>query len=350
MTSSSRIAVVLAFVASALSVVAPLALGVAAPSVALARRARRLPPIFTTTHAGPLLRVVGEAPTGVQPKSVTISPDGATLAVCIFGRLNHDNVRFYDARTLRPTGSVSFPGNAVESAWSADSRTLYVSNFRRHNLHVIDVAARRLLGTVRVGRHPKVVVAAPDGHTVYVANWAGRSVSVVDTRTMTEVRRLPTGIHPRGMAVRRDGRLLVLSFEESLLHEFSPDGRELRREPICTYPRHIVLSPDESRAFVSCTLRGLSWYETDTLRRIGTAPTGQNPRTIASTRDGRWIATADFDTSTVTIVDTTGSTHRSTAPEGADRIVGLAVDPTAALRVYITSWQTDRVMALEPRQ
>ena len=328
----------------------PLALGAAAaPSHASARRTRRLPPIFTTTRAGPLLQVVADAHTGVQPKSVTVSPDGNLLAVCIFGQPNHDNVRFYDAHTLAALGSVSFPGNAVESAWSADSRTLYVSNFRRHTLHVVDVAARRVVGTVRVGRHPKVVAVAPDGHTVYVANWAGQSVSVVDTRTMTEVRRLPTGIHPRGMAVRRDGRLIVLSFEESLLHEFAPDGHELRREPLCTYPRHIVLSPDERRAFVSCTLRGLSWYETDSLHRLGTAPTGQNPRTIAATHDGRWIATADFDTSTVTLVDTTENTHRSTAPEGADRIVGLAVDPGAALRVYITSWQTDRVMALQPR-
>src|SRR5690606_23689472 len=109
-------------------------------------------------------------------------------------------------------GAVHFEGNAVESAWSADGRTLYVSNFRRNVLEVIDVPSRTVVAEVPVGSHPKTVTLDVDGTTVYVANYFGNSISVVDARTLREVRRLPTGERPRGLGMLADGTLLAASF------------------------------------------------------------------------------------------------------------------------------------------
>lgn len=44
---------------------------------------------------------------------------------------------------------------------SADGKRLYVTSERTNNLHVIDIAARRVIGTVPVGRRPVAVVSVP---------------------------------------------------------------------------------------------------------------------------------------------------------------------------------------------
>ena len=73
-------------------------------------------PVFRTERGGPELSVITRAATGVQPKSVSVSPDGRRVVVCNFGRPDRDNVFVYDAETLEHTGTVTFAGNAVESA------------------------------------------------------------------------------------------------------------------------------------------------------------------------------------------------------------------------------------------
>jgi YVTN family beta-propeller protein len=316
---------------------------------AQAERGHR-PPGATTRAGGPRLEIVARADTGSQPKSVNVSPDGSRVVVCNFGFRDHDNVWVYDARTLEHVGTINFRGNAVETAFSSDGRTLYVSNFRRAKLMVVDFATLTVRAEVDVGSDPKTIVLSPDGATIYVANYAGNSVSVVDAARLVETRRIRAGVQPRGMAVARDGRLFVASFRDHLTHVFDPgDYHELRTIPMCRFPRHLALSPDDSRLYVSCSsVRALHWHEVADGRRTGIAPVGENPRTIDISDDGRYIAVADYDSSTVSVVDTVALTHRTNEFRGADRIVGVAIQPGADLRVYATSWNTSRVLALEP--
>ena len=69
-----------------------------------------------THRGGPALRVSQRVITGVQPKSVTLSPDGRRVWVCNFGRPDRDNMKVYDADSLELVGTVNFEGNAVETA------------------------------------------------------------------------------------------------------------------------------------------------------------------------------------------------------------------------------------------
>jgi YVTN family beta-propeller protein len=311
------------------------------------------------THAGgPRLAVVARAVTGVQPKSVNVSPDGTRVITCSFGHPDSDNVAVYDGETLQPAGTISFPGNAVESTWSPDGRTLYVSNFRNDQLMVIDWPSLRVRGQVQCGSDPKTIAVSPDGRTVYVANYGGAGVSVIDAERLVELRRLPTGHKPRGIAVAPDGRLFVASFEEDVLHEFAPGASvETRRIPLCRMPRHLALSPDGRRLYVTCTLNGVSWYDLGTGRFEGRAPTGRNPRTLDLSGDGRWIVTSDFDwrppasgrSSTVSLIDTVGLTHGVFPVAGSSQNVGIAIRPRGRFRAYVVSWNTRELIALEPR-
>lgn len=303
--------------------------------------------------------MVARASTGVQPKSVNVSPDGTRVVVCNFGRPDRDNVYVYDAETLVRVGAISFVGNAVESVFSSDARTLYVSNFRENVVEVIDfsscLSARPEApcnptprATVATGRLPKFMALSPDGATLYVANWGDRSVSVVDITSLTEVRRLPTLRHPRGLVVRPDGTLLAAAFHGDVVHVFGPgESEERTRFRMCQLPRHLLLSPDGATLYVTCSMGHVGFYDAQEGTRLGIGTLGRNPRSIGITADGRFIGAANFTSSDVSLVDTVERTHRTYPVPGARRIVGLAMHPRSSpVVLYATSWDTNEIVML----
>lgn len=316
------------------------------------------PHVFRTEPGGPELVVSQTVRTGVQPKSVNVSPDGTRVVVCNFGFADHDNVYVYDAMTLERVGVLTFEGNAVETVFTRDGRTLYVSNFRGHTVEVFDFAACTSASaaapcavtpraSIATARHPKFMALSPDERTLYVADWGDRAVSVVDTSTYRETRRLPTERHPRGLVVRPDGTLLAAAFDGDVVHVF-PAGAtaESTRWETCRFPRHLLLSPDARTMYVTCTLGSLGFYDAQTGRRFGIGTLHRNPRTIDISHDGRYVASANFTSSDVSVVDTVDHLHRSHRVPGADQIVGLAIHPGPALRIYATSWRTGQLFVL----
>ncbi|MCB9614150.1 MAG: YncE family protein [Sandaracinus sp.] len=312
-------------------------------------------PVYRTSPGGPALRVVGEVRTGVQPKSVEVSPDGRRVWVCNFGQLDRDNVWVYDAETLDRVGVVEFAGNAVETAFSPDGTTAYVSNFRRGVVEVIDTATFSVRGEVRVGANPKFMVVSPDGATLYVALYSQRRVAVVDTARLELVRQLRTGTQPRGMAIRPDGSLLVASFRSDFVQHFDASGAEVARFDTCPFPRHLQLGTDPNQLFVTCTLGTIGVYDVSTGRRVGVSPTGRNPRSLGLSADGRFAATANFHSSDVSLTDFATRTHRTSEVPGADQLVGLALrvygdgpEGRPRLRIFATSWNDHTLFVLEP--
>lgn len=314
---------------------------------------------FETSRGGPTLTLGSRVETGVQPKSVSISGDGRVLAVANFGFADHDNVYLYDSESLARIGTVSFPGNAVESVFSRDGRTLFVSNFRQSRVEVIELAGCTASApcsltpraSIATGAHPKWMVLSADERTLYVANWSDESVSMIDLARGVEQRRLPTGRHPRGLALLADGTVIAASFEEHTLHLFSAEGEARGTVRVCQMPRHLVTAPDGVHLYVTCSMGFVGLYEPHTGRRLGTGWLGRNPRTIAATRDGRFVAAANFTSGGVSLVDMIGHTHRSLPIEHADRIVGVAIHPDSTrLRLYATSWDGAELIAVEGRR
>lgn len=285
------------------------------------------------------------------PKSVSVSRDGERVVVCNFGFAGHDNVFVYDARSLVRTGAASFEGNAVESAFSPDGQTLYVSNFRRNRVEVIDFATLEVRAEIPVGTNPKTIAVSEDGGTLYVANYFDRSVSVVSVAEGRELRRLPTESRPRGLGVMHDGTLLAAAFHGERIHAFEPGAAAQREEwEVCRYPRDILPSPDRRGFYLTCSLGYIAFHRFDGSGRpgrpFGLAATGRNPRSIGLSADGRWLGVANFSSNDVTLVDTVARTHRRVDVPGARRIVGLAVHPGPGIRVYATSWDTNEVIML----
>jgi DNA-binding beta-propeller fold protein YncE len=334
-----------------------LLLAVLAP-VAVAASQSEPGALFRTRRGGPTLAMVARARTGIQPKSVNVSPDGSRVITCNFGRPDAHSVSFFDAYTLEAVGEASFAGNAVESVFRRDGSRLYVSNFRRHVVEVLDPSecyraspeapcALSPIQEIPVGQNPKFMALSPDETLLYVANYTGRSVSVVDLTSGVELRRLRTERHPRGMVVRPDGTLLVAAFHGDVIHVFPPGAsEESTRWESCALPRHLLLSPDAATLYVTCSMGTVGFYDAAGGERLGLAPVGRNPRSIAIGGDGRYVGAANFSSHDVSVVDTVARTHRTYEVEGAHGVVGLALHPGPGVRLYATSWDTNEVLML----
>ena len=138
-----------------------------------------------------------------------------------------------------------------------------------------------------------------------------------------------------------------------LVHVFERDATEQASElRPCRYPRALQLSPDESRLYASCSCcRQVRWFDRATGRLAGMAVTGENPRSIDLSDDGRWLAAADFDDTTVTLIDTRELTHRVVPVPDANQIVGVAIRARGDdIRVYGTSWLTGELVVLGTRE
>jgi len=300
---------------------------------------------------GPTLEITRRVRTGVQPKSIAMSPSGDRMYVCNFGLAGRRNVYVYDTTTLEKVGRIDFPGNAAEATVSPDGATVYVSNFGRSRIEVVDAATLEVTQQITVGSNPKFMVIDPERRLLYVSNWSSRSVSAVDLAAGRVDHTLRTGRHPRGLALLDDGTLLVGAMWDHVVQVYAPGSTRPDLEfDACENPRHLMLSPDQSRLYVSCSGdRLLRWFDPRTGEVLGEAPTGLNPRTIGVGPAGRFVAIADFSGSTVTLVDLVDGHYRTHELPRTNQIVGLAVAPHDPLRVFVTSWLTNQLLELRPR-
>ena len=108
---------------------------------------------------------------------LAIAPDGETLYV---GGGQEGRVIVFDLASGVRVGdvdaNVTFDGTTFEDSYigdlvlSEDGRTLYAVDQTNFRMIVIDVADRRVIASVPVGRYPFGVTLTPDGTRAYVAN------------------------------------------------------------------------------------------------------------------------------------------------------------------------------------
>ena len=297
----------------------------------------------------PQLELVLASMAGSLPKGVSISRDGSRLYVTNFGNQNRDNVVVYDADTLRRVDRLDVPGIVVESVCSPDGRTLYVSNFERGSVQFIDLATRRVVREVRTGPRPKVLVLSDDGTRLFAANWSGASVTEIDPNRGSVVRTLYAGRNPRGMALTRAGRLYVANFNGHTIDVYDgPDMEQHHRiSPVCHIPRHLALSPDDATLYISCfSASELLAMNTATEQFDHHVPVGHWPKSVDVVAGGRFVVTADYGGSSVSIVDTADWTVSTVDIASMDHASGI-VAARAGLRFFVTGWYDGHIFAMD---
>jgi YVTN family beta-propeller protein len=142
-----------------------------------------------------------------QTSGMTLSHDGATLAVC---------GSFSDTLTLIDTASWSVVANVpvgdfpTAVSFRHDDARLYVSNKNPGTLSVVSNAGAgsAVLATVAVGAQPFESVAAPDGSALYVALTGTSALGRVNLGTNSLAGTLPLGDFPQGLALSPAGSCL----------------------------------------------------------------------------------------------------------------------------------------------
>jgi DNA-binding beta-propeller fold protein YncE len=146
-----------------------------------------------------------------DPYNMYYTPDGR-YAIVVAERTHR--LDFRDPQTMKLVESVPVPCRGVDHMdFSANGRFLIASCEFSGDLVKMDVATRRVLGTLTLPGHamPQDVRLAPDGSIFYVADMDGGGVFEVDGEALKTIGFITTGKGAHGLYFSRDSKFLYVS-------------------------------------------------------------------------------------------------------------------------------------------
>lgn len=164
------------------------------------------------TKIDPATGKKGETVAVEDPYNLYYTPDGQ-YAVVVAERLKR--LDFRDPQTMQLQYSLPVPCSGVNHLdYTANGRYLIASCEFSNELIKVDVAARKVLGKIRLPRRPgqpQDVRLSPDGKVFYVADMRAHGVYLVDGERFAVLDFLPTGRGAHGLNVSRDSKSLYVS-------------------------------------------------------------------------------------------------------------------------------------------
>jgi YVTN family beta-propeller protein len=97
------------------------------------------------------------------------------------------------------------------AAQSAVTPMLYVDNSTGDDISVINLAARKVIATVKVGNLPHAICYAADGRRVYTTTELVPTLKVIDSATNTVASTVSLPARPNECAVTEDGRYVIVA-------------------------------------------------------------------------------------------------------------------------------------------
>lgn len=191
--------------------------------------------------------------------SLTLSKDGRYIYATQMAK--QMGVLCIDTATHLPAAFLDLPDpfwipNALTQ--SPDGRLLYLTLTSAVNagapgqLVALDPSTGAVVSTVTVGGTPTDLLITPDGKNAITVNKGNGNLSVVDLASEAVVRTLQAEVSPTKAVLTRDGRLFVTNNGSNTVSVLNlADGRILSRIKVGKGPVDIVLSLDESEAYVS---------------------------------------------------------------------------------------------------
>src|ERR1700760_4273794 len=88
-------------------------------------------------------------------------------------------------------------------AWAAAERVIQ-TNSAGDNVHVIDPATNRVVGTIENIEVPHGVALSKDGSKIYITDESMTTLDVVDAKTLKVGKRIPLSGHPNNLDVSKD--------------------------------------------------------------------------------------------------------------------------------------------------
>lgn len=240
---------------------------------------------LTDAKAGALLIVDAESgtllksvPLGSSPEGISLSADGTLLAAAVE---DDNSVVLLSAPDGRELARIKVHGKNPEHAvFSPDGRWLYVSAEEAEQVDVVDVAARRQVGSIPVGKRPRGIAFLPDGRRAYVACELAGKVYAVDVAGRKVVAEIAAGQYPNGVAVQPDGRRVFVSNgrDGTVMAIDTATHAVVATIEVGKRPWNMALTPDGNKLYVANGRSGtVSVIDTASLKKVADIAVGELP-------------------------------------------------------------------------
>lgn len=330
--------------------------------MALNNRFREDVHLYTTNGALSFVegRVLsGELDEGDAPRTLAISPDGATALV---GCNTSRNAALVDVATGAVTSYADCGDRVLGVAVAPDGVHGVVCNGDEDTVTVIDMASGASVAQLPISSRPSDVVISPDGSTAYVTSIAGTDrlhrIALAGAAS-TVTGSLPTGqlgsvIYTynvtSGLSISPDGSLIAVcvSFDDELLLVDAATLTEMARIPVGDFPIRATFTADGSKLYVAnafgdsvsvVTVAGAASSVTANIGGI------DFPLVDIADEAGDWHFVGNFQTigsgARLYVIDVATDTVVASVPlPGAARAAAFSADDDA---VYVAT--TDGVLA-----
>ena len=276
----------------------------------------------------------------ISPKSVLASNNGLISA---HNMMYSHSVTIYDANKAEIIATVPdtvylgdfgyskysglYRGAPVEGAFSPDGKYLYFTNYAMYGkgftkeghdtcspasgydssfLSRVDLSSKKIDAVYPVGSVPKVVKVTPDNKYILVSNWCSYTVTVISIESGKTVKSIKIGRYPRGIAITNDSKYAyVAEMGGSHVHRIDLADFSKTLIPVGSNPRAVVLSPDQSRLYITMNLSGkVQAWDLLANKSVKSVKTGEAARSLDISSDGSALFVVNFNSDTVSKVRT----------------------------------------------
>jgi YVTN family beta-propeller protein len=273
------------------------------------------------TGTDKVARTIG---TGGKPRGVALSPDGATLyasdqasnallVVELVGGLVRDRIPLGES----PEGiDLSRDGVLLAAASEATNGVILLETSGEHRKWTIPVP----------GKNPEHTAFSPDGRWLLVGAEDGAQVDIIDVAQKKVVGSVAVGKRPRGIAYAPDGKTAWVACEiDGTLYSIDLASRKATPYKAGPFSNGVTASPDGAKVYVSSGKGArVDVFDVGSKRFIASVPVGERPWNMAITPDGRKLYVANGRSGTVSVIDT--ATNKRVADVKVDELPwGVAI-------------------------
>jgi len=253
-----------------------------------------------------------------------------------------NTVSVIDLRTFALAKTLHVGNEPTGVAANRRKNEIYVVNTASSNVNVIDAESNTIVATIGVHGRPYFIDVSEDGKRAYVANSGSADVSIIDLEKRAVIGNVRVGASPGLARVSPDGSTIVVSNRGDNTVSIVDAKHLLVRAtlPVCRQPEDIVILPDSSKAFVSCSGSNQvasiqlasegakpegaggdpknetqkSGYQRREDRVLALLDVGRTPVSLTLKPDGGEMIVCNFDSDSISIVET-GNDEVGSSPE-----------------------------------
>jgi YVTN family beta-propeller protein len=263
-------------------------------------------------------------PTGSSPHEVAATPNGKLAFIADYGG---NTLTVVDVAGRKVSGTVDLgehrrPHGIVVSS---DGSSVWVTTEGSQDLVEVDVATRSVKRAISTGQRTTHMVALVENRNkAYTANIGSGNVTVIDTKAGLVLAHIPTGAGAEGIAATPDGRyVLVTNREAGTITAIDAASDEIvHSADVGGFPIRVEVTPDGKRALVSqAEAETLLEIELDGFQVSRRLSIGRFPVGIEIRPDGAVAYVANTRDNVLTIVDLTtfeaaGTLEAGDEPDG----------------------------------